>query len=76
MKGQGMAYRDVEELLPNQEGAVDTPADPPRLPPPRNRRRHAGRPVWASSTISEVGRQAYHHGWDGNSSNSWGRRQL
>jgi len=30
-RGRGMAYRDVEELLPDQEGAVDTPAD---LPPP------------------------------------------
>jgi len=28
-----MGYRDVEELLPDQEGAVDTPADPPADPP-------------------------------------------
>jgi len=31
-----MAYRDVEELLPDQEGAVDTPADPPRPSPPQD----------------------------------------
>jgi len=30
-----MAYRDVEELLPDQEGAVNTPADPPPPPPPQ-----------------------------------------
>jgi len=35
MRGRGMAYRDVGELLPDQEGAVDTPADPPRPPPPQ-----------------------------------------
>jgi len=26
MRGRGMAYRDVKELLPDQEGAIDTPA--------------------------------------------------
>jgi len=30
-----MAYRDVEELLPDQEGAADTAADPPGPPPPQ-----------------------------------------
>jgi len=32
MRGRGLAYRDVEELLPDQEGAVDTPTDLPRQP--------------------------------------------
>jgi len=32
MRGRGMAYRDVEELLPDQEGAADAAADPPRPP--------------------------------------------
>jgi len=35
MRGRGLAYRDVEEVLPEQEGAVNTPADPPRPPPPQ-----------------------------------------
>jgi len=35
MRGRGLAYRDVEELLPDQEGAVDAPTDPPRPPPPQ-----------------------------------------
>ena len=35
MRGRGMAYRDVEELLPDQEGAADTAADPPGPPPPQ-----------------------------------------
>jgi len=35
MRGRGLAYRDIEEVLPDQEGAVDTPTDPPRPPPPQ-----------------------------------------
>jgi len=36
MRGQGMAYREIEEVLPDQEGAADAPTDPPRSlwPPP------------------------------------------
>jgi len=30
-----MAYRDIEEVLPDQEGAANAPTDPPRLPPPQ-----------------------------------------
>jgi len=35
MKGRGMAYREIEEVLPDQERAADAPADPPRPPPPQ-----------------------------------------
>jgi len=35
MRGRGMGYRDVEELLPDQERGVDTLADPPQPPPPQ-----------------------------------------
>jgi len=35
MRGRGLAYRDVEELLSDQEEAVDAPTDPPRPPPPQ-----------------------------------------
>jgi len=35
MRERGMAYRDVKELLPDQEGVVDTPADSPQPPPPQ-----------------------------------------
>jgi len=30
-----MAYTELEEALPNQEGAADVPTDQPRLPPPQ-----------------------------------------
>jgi len=30
-----MAYREIEEVLPDQEEAADDRADPPRLPPPQ-----------------------------------------
>jgi len=30
-----MAYREIEEVLPDQEGAADAPTDPPRPPPPQ-----------------------------------------
>jgi len=35
MRGGGMAYTDVEEILPDHEGAADTAADPPGPPPPQ-----------------------------------------
>jgi len=35
MWGRGMAYREIEEILPGQERAADAPPDPPRLPPPQ-----------------------------------------
>jgi len=30
-----MAYRKIEEVLPDKEGAADAPTDLPRLPPPQ-----------------------------------------
>jgi len=30
-----MAYREIEEVLPDQEGTSDAPTDPPRPPPPQ-----------------------------------------
>jgi len=35
MRGRGMAYREIEEVLPDQEGVADATADPPRPPPPQ-----------------------------------------
>jgi len=35
MRGRGMAYRELEKVLPDQEGAADMPTDPPRQPPPQ-----------------------------------------
>jgi len=35
MRGRGMAYRELEEVLPDQEEAADAPTDPPRPPPPQ-----------------------------------------
>jgi len=33
MRGRGMAHREIEEILPGQEGAADAPSDTPRPPP-------------------------------------------
>jgi len=35
MRGRGMAYREIEEVLPDQEGATDAPTDLLRPPPPQ-----------------------------------------
>jgi len=35
MRGRGMTYEEIEEVLPDQEGAADSPTDPPRPPPPQ-----------------------------------------
>jgi len=35
MRGRGMAYREIEEVLPDQEGAANAPTDLPRPPPPQ-----------------------------------------
>jgi len=33
MRGRGKAYREIEEVLPDQEGAADVPTNPPWPPP-------------------------------------------
>jgi len=38
MRGRGLPYKDIEEVLPDQEGADDTPTDPPGHLHPRRRR--------------------------------------
>jgi len=49
----GMAYTELEEALPNQEGAADVPTDQPRLPPPPGGGGwHAEKLVWAGPTTS------------------------
>jgi len=35
MRGRGMAYREIEEILQDQEGAADAPPDPLQPPPPQ-----------------------------------------
>jgi len=35
MRGQGLAYRNIEEVLPDQEGEADAPPDSPWPPPPQ-----------------------------------------
>jgi len=35
MRGRGLAYRDIEDVLPDQERPVDAPTAPPQPPPPQ-----------------------------------------
>jgi len=40
-----MAYREIEEVLPDQEEEADAPTDPPRPPPLQKEVADTGRPV-------------------------------
>jgi len=53
MRGRGMAYREIEEVLPDQEGVADAPTDLPQ--PPHLRRRRLTHPKTCPSRP--------HHQW-------------
>jgi len=64
MRGRGMAYREIKEVLPDREGAADAPTDLPR--PPHLRRR------WPTHQKTSLSRP--HHQWSRPTCLlSWGR---
>jgi len=54
MKGRGMAYRELEEVLQDQGGVADRPV--PTAPTSGGGGRQIRRPVWVGPTISGTGR--------------------
>jgi len=62
MRGRGLAYREIEEVLPDQEGAADAPSDPPRPPPPQEEAADTPEDHSEPAPTSEAGRQAYRPG--------------